>query len=108
MKPWDIYTWDFPDAGPHPAVILGTDERVKHKPKVNVLLCSSQRATRAPELHELILDASDGMDWATLCKCDLLYAVPANQLSRKRGVVGMVRRKAIASRVIRALGFAGW
>ena len=89
-------------------MILGTDERVKHKPKVNVLLCSSQRATRAPELHELILDASDGMDWATLCKCDLLYAVPANQLSRKRGVVGMARRKAIASRVIRALGFAGW
>lgn len=108
MKPWDIYTWDFPDAGPHPAVILGTDERVKHKPKVNVLLCSSQRATRVPELHELILDASDGLDWATLCKCDLLYAVPAKQLSQKRGVVGMARRKEIAARVIRALGFAGW
>ena len=91
------------------AVILGTDERIKNKPKVNVLLCSSQRATRPPELHEIILDASDGLDWATkLCKCDLLYAVPASQLSQKRGTVGMERRREIAARVIRALGFAGW
>ena len=59
MNAWDIFTWNFPDAGRHPAVILGTDERLKHKPKVNVLLCSSQRATRRPELHEVILDQSD-------------------------------------------------
>lgn len=107
MKPWDIYTWSFPDAGVHPAVIVGTDERVKNKPTVNVLLCSSQRATRKAELHEVILDSSDGLDWATLCKCDLLYAVPVNQLSQKRGTVGTERRREIATRVIRALGFAG-
>ena len=107
MKPWDIYTWNFPDAGPHPAVILGTDERVKNKPKVNVLLCSSQRANRHPELHEIILNGADGLDWATLCKCDILYAVPAHQLSQKRGTVGVARRREIAARVIRALGFAG-
>ena len=46
MKPWDIYTFVFPEAGPHPAVILGTESRLTLKPKVNVLLCSSQRATR--------------------------------------------------------------
>ena len=23
MKPWDIFSWNFPDAGIHPAVILG-------------------------------------------------------------------------------------
>ena len=107
MKPWDIYTWNFPDAGPHPAVIIGADERVKHKPKVNVLLCASQRATRSAELHEIILDASDGLDWATLCKCDLLYAVPREELSQKRGAVSQPRRSEIAARVIRSLGLAG-
>ena len=107
MKPWDIYTWSFPDAGSHPAVIIDTDERVKHKPTVNVLLCSSQRATRKAELHEVILDSADGLDWATLCKCDLLYAVSVNQLSQKRGTVGTERRREITARVIRALGFAG-
>lgn len=107
MKPWDIYTWNFPDAGSHPAVVLGTDERVKLKPKVNVLLCSSHRATRAPELHEVILDASDGLDWATLCKCDLVYAVSVDQLCQKRGTVGIERRREIATRLVRALGLAG-
>jgi hypothetical protein len=107
MKPWDIFTWSFPEAGPHPAVILGTEDRLRNKPKVNVLLCSSHRATRRPEVHEVILDESDGLDWATLCKCDLVYAVPAGQLSDKRGTVTAPRRTQIAARVIRALGFAG-
>jgi mRNA-degrading endonuclease toxin of MazEF toxin-antitoxin module len=107
MKPWDIFTWTFPDAGAHPAVVLGTDERLRNKPRVNVLLCSSQRATRRAEVHEVILDESDGLAWATLCKCDLVYAVSAGQLSNRRGTVTPARRPQIAERVIRALGFAG-
>ena len=46
MKAFDIYTFDFPGAGIHPAVILGEENRLAHKPKINVLLCSTQRATR--------------------------------------------------------------
>ena len=107
MKPWDIYTWDFPEVGPHPAVILATDDRLKNKPKVNVLLCSTQRVNRPPESLEVILDASDGLDWETLCKCDLLFAAPVSQLSRKRGTVSSPRRREIAIRVIRGLGLAG-
>ena len=107
MNPWDIYTWDFPEAGPHPAVLLGTNERLKNKKTANVLLCSSFRATRDPELHEIILDLADGLDWPTLCKCDLLYAVPLAQLTNKRGTVTQPRRREIAARLIRSLGLAG-
>jgi mRNA-degrading endonuclease toxin of MazEF toxin-antitoxin module len=107
MKPWEIYTWNFPGAGAHPAVVLGTDERVQHKPMLNVLLCSSQRATRAAKATEVILDSTDGLDWPTLCKCDLVYSAPANQLSGKRGIVASARRREIAVRVIRGLGLAG-
>jgi mRNA-degrading endonuclease toxin of MazEF toxin-antitoxin module len=107
MNPWDIYTWTFPDAVEHPAVILGTDERVKNKPMLNVLLCSSVRANRAAQATEVILDAADGLDWPTLCKCDLVYSVPASQLSRHRGAVAMEHRREVALRLIRALGLAG-
>lgn len=107
MKPWEIWTWRFPDAGEHPAVILGTEERVKLKPCICVLLCSSQRANRRPELHEVLLDDSDGLDWETLCKCDVVYAAHKSDLTRRRGSVLPERRRAIAERVIRALGFAG-
>lgn len=107
MKPWDIYTWNFPDAGEHPAVVLGTIERVQHKPMLNVLLCSSQRANRSPKATEVILGAADGLNWPTLCKCDFVYSVPAEQLSRPRGSVVTARRREIAAQVIRGLGLAG-
>ena len=107
MKPWDIYTWEFPGTDAHPAVILGTETRLANKPKVNVLFCSSKRAARKAEALEIILDAADGLDWETLCKCDLIFAVPKEQLTRKRGSVTQERRRQIAERVIRGLGLAG-
>ncbi len=34
MKPWDIYTFDFPDAGPDPAVIVSHPDRVTKVPNI--------------------------------------------------------------------------
>ena len=107
MKPWDIYTWSFPGAESHPAVVLGTETRLANKPKLNVLFCSTKRAARPAEVFEIILDDADGLDWPTLCKCDLVFAVPKDQLVRKRGAVSPARRRLIAERLIRALGLAG-
>ena len=107
MKPWEVGNWRFPDAGEHPAVLLGTTERVSMNPRVCVLLCSTQQATRKPELHEVILDVADGLDWETLCKCDVVYAAPRSELIKRRGTVTPERRRAIAERVIRGLGLAG-
>jgi hypothetical protein len=98
MKPWDIYTWNFPG---------GAAERVEQKPMVNVLLCSSQKANRAPKATDVILNHADCLDWATLCKCDFVYSVPAHQLSQKRVVVTTTRRPEIALRIICGLGLAG-
>ncbi len=107
MKTFDIYTFNFPGAGIHPAVILGEQDRLSNKPKVNVLLCSTQWATRRAELHEIILDESDGLDWPTICKCDLLYTAEKKDVQIKRGSVTDQRRRVIASKIIRALGIAG-
>lgn len=107
MSPWEVWTWRFHGAGEHPAVVLSTEERLRLKPRVCVLLCSTQRATRRPEVHEVILDEADGLDRATLCECDVVYAVAKSELVKRRGSVIPERRRAIAERVIRSLGFAG-
>jgi len=91
-----------------PAVVLGTEERIRLKPRVCVLLCSTQRATRKAEVHEVILDTADGLEWETLFKCDVVYAAPKTELVRRRGIVSSERRRAIAERVIRGLGVAGF
>lgn len=88
-------------------MLLGTEERLRLKPRVCVLLCSTQRANRKPELHEVLLDEADGLDWETLCKCDVVYAAAKRDLVQRRGVVTPGRRRAIAERVIRGLGLAG-
>ena len=77
------------------------------KSRVCVILCSTQRAARKPEVPEVILDEADGLDWETLCKCDVVYAVPKTALIKRRGSVTAARRRAIAARLIRGLGFAG-
>src|SRR5256885_1243468 len=75
MEPWQIWTWTF-EFGEHPAVIVSNPERVKRKDDLIVISCSTHRAKRFPELFEVILDESDGLDWPTLCRCDLLLYSP--------------------------------
>jgi mRNA-degrading endonuclease toxin of MazEF toxin-antitoxin module len=105
MTQWDIYTWDF-EEGTHPAVIVSHPRRISTKPVVNVLLCSSQRAARPAELNEVILDQADGLDWPTLCKCDLLYNVPKRELKHARGSVVPSRRRQIVERIISSFGWS--
>ena len=68
-------------------------------------MCASRRATRRPEPNEVILDANDGLDWATLCKCDLLYTVQKANLVNRRGAVSAERRRQIIATINRVNGW---
>lgn len=105
MKPWDIYTCEFEGAGPHPAVIVSHPDRVNHAAWVNVLLCTSQRANRAPKETEVRLNGADGLDWETLCRCDVLWLVEKAKLSGKRGSVSRIRRRQIVDKINAAMGW---
>jgi hypothetical protein len=108
VRPWDIYSWQPPGwPEPHPVVIVSEASRVENKPQVNILLCSSKEAGRPAGPTEVILDKSDGLDWPTLCKCDLIYSVDKAQLSNWRGEVMLERRRQIARKVVQSLAFVG-
>lgn len=103
MKAWGI--WSYQPAGwpqPHPAIIVSSSARIANKPEVNVLMCSSQQANRPPLPNEVILDANDGLNWPTLCKCDLLHLVLKGDLRNKRGDVTPERRRQIIATINRA------
>jgi mRNA-degrading endonuclease toxin of MazEF toxin-antitoxin module len=100
MRQWDIFTWE-----DHPAVIVSHPDRVTRKEIVNVLSCTSQRAARPPKAHEVLLDRADGLDWETLCRCDVLYSVEKSVLGLRRGRVTSERQRQIISRVIQAMGW---
>lgn len=105
MKQWDIWTCDFDDAGPHPAVIVSHPDRVARAPLVNVLIASSQKADRPARENEVVLNGADGLDWETLVKCDLMYLVEKDRLVRRRGAVTASRRRALVQRMNACFGF---
>ena len=106
MKAWDIFNWQPPGwPEPHPAVIVSHPARVANKPEVSLLLCASKPATRVAEAHEVVLDASDGLDWPTLCRCNLFFMVKKADLKTQRGTVTAERRKQIIATIIRSNGW---
>ncbi len=103
MTQWDIYSWAFPH-GEHPAVIISPPDRLNTE-TVNVLFCSSHRASRPPGIHEVLLNSADGLDWPTLCRCDFFWTAAKSELTRRRGSVSTERRREIGNKIIRLFGF---
>jgi hypothetical protein len=64
------------------------------------------RAGRPARADEVILDAADGLDWPTLCFCDILYAVARADLKNQRGHVTDERRTQIIRTINRSNGWA--
>ena len=105
MNRWEVWSFDFPGAGAHPAILISHPDRVARSRFVNVLLCSTQRATRTANETEVLLDEADGFDWPTLCKCDLFYLVPREKLYQRRGIVSWERRRTVLQRIISSCAF---
>ena len=108
IHPWDVV--EFPFAwGTHPAVVVSNAQRCARKPEIVVLACRTMRpeTTRGAEANEAMLDAEDGLDWKTLCRCDLLFTVSKDKLTRKRGRVSAERQRDIGRRIIQGLALAG-
>jgi hypothetical protein len=79
--------------------------RAARRDFVEVLDCSTQRASRPPLDNEVVLDAADGMDWPTFCKCDCIYAVPREEIKARRGTITRERRRAIVSAIVQSHGW---
>jgi mRNA-degrading endonuclease toxin of MazEF toxin-antitoxin module len=105
MNQWEIRTYSFPGAGDHPAVIISHPLRAERKQTVEVLLCTTLRAGNKSGPHEVVLNGADGLDWSTLCRCDLIYSVPRSDLTGLRGTVSIARRRDIIRKIIASHGW---
>ena len=107
MNVFEIYMWHPPNwPEPHPTVIVSHPDRAVRKDWVEVLVCASQRAGRQANATEIVLDQADGLDWPTLCKYDLIYAVPRDELQPRKGQVTDARQSHLVRTMIAAHGWA--
>jgi mRNA-degrading endonuclease toxin of MazEF toxin-antitoxin module len=104
MNAWEVHSCDL-GWGLHPVVIISHPARAARKDFVEVLDCTSQRATRLPTESEVVLDETDGLDWPTLCKCDCIFAVPREELVHRKGAVTTERRRQIVRTIIQSHGW---
>jgi len=102
MKQWDIIMFPFGQEGSHPAIILSNDERCLNPDiqRVNALLCTSAKVNRGPKLTEAVLDETDGLDWKTMVRCDLIHLLPKDQFQNHKGEVSLLRRRIIARKLV--------
>ena len=107
MKAWEIWTGNI--YGPHPVVLISCQARIDAKEQVVVLKCTTMQPASAREAkeNETVLDEADGLEWKTLCRCDLLFTVPKASLTRRRGLVTAERRRDVARKIIQGLAIAG-
>jgi len=96
---FDVWRFNFPETGEHPVVLISHPDLCERAAVVNVLFCTSQRQSRRPKPHEIMLNGADGMDWETFCDCTIMYAVRYDQLFGHRGRITLERRRAIRAKL---------
>ena len=97
---FDVWRYDFPDkGGEHSVVLISHPDICARSAVANVLFCTSQRQSRRPCPHEVMLNGEDGTDWETFCDCSCLYAVKTADLFGKRGHVTLERRHQIRTKI---------
>ena len=57
----------------------------------NALICTTAQFNRPPKKNEIILDESDGLDWKTAVRCDVIYLLPKAEFTGHRGQVSLPR-----------------
>jgi mRNA-degrading endonuclease toxin of MazEF toxin-antitoxin module len=105
VRQWDIILFPFAEAGPHPAVVISSDERCANPDltHVNALICTSVRAARGLKKHEVMLNGADGLDWETAVRCDLIHLLPKASFGAVRGSVSPARQVVIARKLAECL-----
>ena len=96
---FDVWTFNFPGRGEHPCVVISHPELAAGAKYINVLFCTSQRQSRPPKPHEVLLNGADGLDWETFCDCSAMWLTASDTLIRKRGQVTLERRNAIRDKL---------
>jgi mRNA-degrading endonuclease toxin of MazEF toxin-antitoxin module len=99
MRQWDIYLFHFTEEQPHPVVVLSIDERAAVRKHVNGLICVTLRG-RTLGLHEVLLDQTNGLDWETAVRCDLIHLLARDRFGELRGRVSPERQVQISRKLI--------
>lgn len=108
LRQWDIVLVPYPSAAnPHYLVLLSPEHLAGNDDfrNLNGLVCSTLRPPDRPvRSHEVFLDAADGFENKTACRCHLVIEFAREDIVITRGRVSVVRQLAIKRKLREIFG----
>lgn len=105
MRPGEVYMADFPEAGPHPVVILSREELNRGRYALVVACTSARFAVRSGLPNGVPFRAGDfGFTVDCVAQCENLLSIDKSQIALSDGPVGVPDNVALRD-VIRAIGY---
>ena len=99
LRQWDVVSVPYPSAAnPHYLVLLSPDHLAGNTDfqNLNGLVGSTIRPPDRPvRSHEVFLDAADGFEHKTACRCHLVIEFTREDILKTHGRVSAVRQLAI-------------
>ena len=102
MTQWGIYDYPFDEEGSHPVLIISSAVRARNEDfaEVNGLFCRSVRPHFQPKPIHFLLDEADGLDNATVVRCDHIFVLQRRLIGAQRGLVSMPRRLPLFRKIL--------
>ncbi|HEV8579697.1 MAG TPA: type II toxin-antitoxin system PemK/MazF family toxin [Thermoanaerobaculia bacterium] len=106
MEPGEVYIADFPEAGPHPVIVVSR-ESLNRGHYALVVVCTSSRFAARSQLPSCVPFHSGQFGFTANCvaQCENILSIDKRQLEMSAGPIGVLDERALRE-VIKAIGYA--
>lgn len=105
MEPGEIYIADFPEAGPHPVIVISR-EALNRGRYALVVVCTSSRFAVRSQLPGCVPFQAGRFGFAVNCvaQCENILSIDKMQLDMSAGPIGVLDERALRE-VVKAIGY---
>jgi mRNA-degrading endonuclease toxin of MazEF toxin-antitoxin module len=105
MEPGEIYLADFPEAGPHPVIVVSREELNRGHYVVVVVCTSSRFATRSQLPSCVPFKAGQfGLTVDCVAQCENILSIEKKQLELGAGLIGTLDASSLRE-VVKSIGY---
>lgn len=105
MEPGEIYVADFPEAGPHPVIVVSRSE-LNRGHYVVVVVCTSARFSLRSQLPSCVPFRAGQFGFTADCvaQCENILSLDVRQIDLDAGAIGVLDDLTLRE-VVRAIGY---
>ena len=105
MEPGEIYIADFPEAGPHPVIVVSRED-LNRGHYALVVVCTSSRFAVRSRLPSCVPFEAGRFGFTANCvaQCENILSIDKRQLDLDAGPIGVLDERALR-KVVKAIGY---